>query len=130
MGDLTVLTIAGTGSSGTADDVTGTSAGFNRPFGTAFAAGTTLLYVCDRFNNRIRTMGTTGTYPVAVWVGPTGGKTGFAGGSFDLTLTHSLSMLGVRRIHRQPDPNVRPADRPGLRLTGLGHVHIVDILLF
>ena len=125
-----MLKIAGTGSPGFADDATGTSAGFYYPRGTAFGAGATPLYLCDYNNHRMRTMGTTGTYTVATWVGPTGGKTGFAGGSFDLTHSHSLSVLAVPRIRRQPEPNVQPADGPGLRLGELGDVHIVDMFLF
>ena len=101
-----MLTIAGTGLLGFADHATGTSAGFNYPFGTAFAAGATLLFVCDQSNHRMRTIGTSATYTVATWVGPTGCKTRFTGGSFDLTHSHSLSVLVVPRIRRQPDPNV------------------------
>ena len=107
-----MLTIAGGGANNYDDHATGTSAGFNQPTGTAFGAGATLLYLCDASNHRIRTIGTSATYAVATWVGPTGGKTGFAGRSFDLT--HSLSL--TQRARRAKDPQT--AQRIQQRSTG------------
>lgn len=64
-----VLTIAGGGASGSADNAVGTSATFNRPVGLA-VIGTT-LYVVDAGNNKIRQVdiSTLGTFPVAGFSG-------------------------------------------------------------
>ena len=47
-----VTTVAGTGSSGSADNTTGTSASFNRP--TGITTDGTNLYVTDTYNYLIR----------------------------------------------------------------------------
>jgi len=69
-----VLTIAGSGTSGSANNATGTSATFNAPRGLAVSSGT--IYVADSGNNRIRAVSTASPYAVTTYSGSTDGYTG------------------------------------------------------
>lgn len=62
-----VTTIAGTGSSGSTNNTTGTSASFNKPVGLAIVG--TNLYVADQTNNRIRAVALSGNFPVTTFAG-------------------------------------------------------------
>lgn len=57
-----VTTIAGSGTAGSADNTTGTSATFNAPNGLAIV-GTT-LYVADQTTNKVRAIALSGNFPV------------------------------------------------------------------
>jgi len=71
-----VLTLAGTGSSGSANNATGTSATFNTPRGLAVVSST--LYVADTGNHLIRAVSLTSPYAVTTYSG-TAGTAGFTG---------------------------------------------------
>ena len=69
-----VLTIAGSATSGSDNNTTGTSATFSTPRGIAVTGGT--IYVADSGNNRIRAVSTTSPYAVTTYSGSTAGYTG------------------------------------------------------
>jgi hypothetical protein len=67
-----VTTIAGSGTSGSSDNGTGTSARFNQPTGVALNPAQTVLYVSDTNNSRIRTV-TLASTAVATLAGSSSG---------------------------------------------------------
>jgi len=71
-----VTTIAGTGSSGHADNATGTSATLNQPVALTFDSGTNSLYVADTNNSAIRAVSLGAGFPVTTFAGTTTNVTG------------------------------------------------------
>ena len=75
-----VLTIAG-GSAGFSNNSTGTSANFNCPIALALNSTGSILYVADRYNNRIRTVSTVSPFAVGTLAGD-----GFVSGTYGRTV--------------------------------------------
>ena len=75
-----VLTIAG-GGAGFSNNSTGTSANFNCPIALALNSTGSILYVADRYNNRIRTVSTVSPFAVGTLAGD-----GFVSGTYGRTV--------------------------------------------
>ena len=95
-----LTTIAGAGSSGSSDNLTGTSATFNNPVDLVVDNTNTFLYVADYSNNKIRKIALTSPYAVTTFAGSgSAGKVDAVGTAATFEKIRGLVFDGVGNLY-------------------------------